>query len=143
MYCPRCGSELESWGLGPEWCPKKCSNMGKFHYFTDDEINGLQGNLPAMLDQARGIAGVPFRLTATLAATGHSPNSEHYKGLAVDIGLGHLAQGAERNAARWAIMKGLYGAGFKRVEDCELHIHAGIGEPPDYASPCAWIGKDL
>lgn len=116
--------------------------MAQFHYFTDDEIKGLQGNLPAMLDQARGIAGVPFRLTATVATAGHSSNSEHYKGLAVDIGLGHLAEGAERDAARWAIMKGLYGAGFKRIEDCQLHIHAGTGEPPDYPSPCAWIGAD-
>lgn len=114
----------------------------KWHYFSDDEMKGLQGNLPAMLDMARGIAGVPFRLTATVATSGHSTNSEHYKGLAVDIGLGHLAAGADRDTVRWAILKGLYGAGFKRIEDCPLHIHAGIGEPPEYVSPCAWIGTD-
>src|SRR6266700_187594 len=105
--------------------------MSNFKFFTDDEIKGLQGNLPAMLDMARGIAGVPFRLTATVATDGHSPNSAHYKGLAVDIGLGHLEEGAERDAARWAILKGLYGSGFKRIEDCPLHIHVDIGEPPD------------
>lgn len=116
--------------------------MSQFHYFSDEEIKGLQGNLPAMLDMARGIAGVPFRLTATVATEGHSANSAHYKGLAVDIGLGHLVEGAERDAARWAIMRGLYGAGFKRIEDCPLHIHCDIGEPPDYPSPCAWIGTD-
>ncbi len=116
--------------------------MSNFKFFTDDEIKGLQGNLPAMLDMARGIAGVPFRLTATVATDGHSPNSAHYKGLAVDIGLGHLEEGAERDAARWAILKGLYGSGFKRIEDCPLHIHVDIGEPPDYPSPCAWIGTD-
>lgn len=116
--------------------------MGKFHWFTDIELAALQGNLPAMLDQARQIAGVPFILTATVASGGHSANSAHYKGLAVDIGLGHLAEGAERDAARWAILKGLYGAGFKRIEDCPLHLHCDIGEPPDYPSPCAWIGTD-
>lgn len=116
--------------------------MSNFHYFTDEEIKGLVAPLPAMLDMARGIAGVPFRLTATVATDGHSKDSAHYKGLAVDIGLGHLAEGAERDAMRWAIMKGLYGAGFKRIEDCPLHIHCDIGEPPDYVSPYAGIGED-
>lgn len=117
--------------------------MSNFHYFTDEEIKGLVAPLPAMLDMARGIAGVPFRLTATIANDGHSSNSAHYKGLAVDIGLGHLLVGFDRDTNRWAIMKGLYGAGFKRIEDCPLHIHCDIGEPPDYPSPCAWIGEDL
>lgn len=116
--------------------------MAQFHFFTDEEIAGLQGNLPAMLDQARGIAGVPFRLTATVATDGHSPNSTHYKGLAVDIGLGHLAEGAERDGVRWAILKGLFGAGFKRIEVCPLHLHCDIGELPDYVSPICWIGTD-
>lgn len=117
--------------------------MSNFKYFTDDEIKGLQTPLPAMLDMARGIAGVSFRLTATMATDGHSPKSAHYRGLAVDIGLGHLAEGFDRDTQRWAIMKGLYAAGFKRIEDCPLHIHADIGEPPDFPSPCAWIGEDL
>ena len=114
----------------------------RWAYFTEEEVAGLQGELPAMLDRARGIAGIPFRLTATVAKDGHSPNSAHYKGLAVDIGLGHLAEGAERDAARWAILKGCYAAGFKRIEDCPLHIHVDLGEPPDYPSPCDWIGED-
>jgi hypothetical protein len=116
--------------------------MGNFKYFSDMEIAGLQGNLPAMLDRARGIAGIPFRLTATVATDGHSPNSTHYKGLAVDIGLGHLAEGAERDAARWAILKGLFAAGFQRIEVCPLHIHADIGQQPEYASPICWLGTD-
>lgn len=116
--------------------------MSNFRFFTDEEIKGLQTPLPAMLDQARGIAGVPFRLTATVATDGHSPNSAHYKGLAVDIGLGHLAAGAERNNVRWVILKGLFAAGFKRIEVCPLHIHVDIGEPPDYVSPICWIGED-
>lgn len=115
--------------------------MSQFHYFTDDEIKGLQGNLPAMLDQARGIAGVPFILTFTTGGV-HCGNSAHYKGLAVDIGLGHLVEGFERDTARWAIMKGLYGAGFERIEDAPRHIHADIGEMPDYPCPVAWIGTD-
>jgi hypothetical protein len=115
--------------------------MGNWKFFTDAEVAGLNGNLPAMLDMARGIAGVPFRLTATTGGK-HAQNSAHYLGLAVDIGLGHMAEGAERDGLRWATMKGLYGAGFKRIEDAPCHIHADIGEPPDFVSPCAWIGTD-
>ena len=130
--------------------------MGNYRYFTDDEVKGLQGNGPAMLDMARGLATkalqeatgnpnaeVPFRLTATVATDGHSSNSAHYKGLAVDIGLGHLAEGAERDMQRWAILVGLCAAGFKRIEICQLHIHADWGQPPDYASPLCWMGEDL
>jgi hypothetical protein len=115
--------------------------MGNFKFFSDEEVAGLQDNLPAMLDQARGIAGVPFILTATTGGP-HCANSAHYKGLAVDIGLGHLTEGFERDTQRWCIMKGLYAAGFKRIEDCPLHIHVDIGEPPDYPSPTSWIGTD-
>jgi len=116
--------------------------MGNWKFFLDEEVSGLQDNLPAMLDQARGIAGVPFRLTATMATTGHSPDSTHYKGLAVDIGLGHLAEGPERDGQRHAILKGLFAAGFQRVEVCPLHIHADIGQPPEYPAPLCWIGTD-
>lgn len=130
--------------------------MNNFYGFTDDELKGLQSPLPAMLAVAHKISDeaiaeatqgkikeVAYRLTATVATDGHSSGSAHYKGLAVDIGLGHLAEGFARDTVRWAIMKGLYAAGFKRIEDCPLHIHADIGEPPDFASPCAWIGEDL
>lgn len=115
--------------------------MSQFHYFSDDEIKGLQGNLPAMLDQARGIAGVPFVLTSTTGGQ-HAPNSAHYKGLAVDIGLGHLAEGFIRDTQRWAILKGLFAAGFQRIEVCPAHVHVDIGTPPDYVSPICWLGED-
>lgn len=129
--------------------------MSNFHYFSDEELLGLQPPLPAMLDMAHGISNrsmseatggkvtyVVYRLTFTTNGT-HAPGSEHYKGLSVDIGLGHLSEGFERNTVRWAIMKGVFGAGFKRIEDCPLHIHVGIGEPPDYPSPTMLIGEDL
>lgn len=116
--------------------------MSNFKYFSDEEIKGLQGNLPAMLDMARGIAGVPFRLTSTTGGQ-HATNSAHYKGLAVDIGLGHIAEGFERNTVRWAILKGLFAAGFQRIEVCPAHIHVDIGQAPDYMTPTCWIGADV
>jgi hypothetical protein len=94
-----------------------------------------------MLDLARGVAGVPFRLTSTTGGN-HAPNSAHYKGLAVDIGLGHLAEGFERDTTRWAMLKGLYAAGFKRIECAPNHIHVDLGEPPEYPSPIFWLGTD-
>lgn len=117
-------------------------NVSNYKWFSDKEIAGLDKELVAMLDRARGVAGVPFRLTATLATEGHSPNSAHYKGLAVDIGLGHLGEGFERNTQRWAILSGLFASGFKRIEICEKHIHVDRGTPPDYVSPTCWIGLD-
>jgi hypothetical protein len=128
--------------------------MGNWKFFKDEEVAGLDTELVAMLDMAHGISNqamseatggkvayVVYRLTFTTGGQ-HATNSAHYKGLAVDIGLGHLTEGFDRNTVRWAIMKGLFGAGFKRIEDCELHIHVDRGEPPDYVSPTMWIGKD-
>jgi hypothetical protein len=112
-----------------------------YRYFTDAEFLGLDKELCAMLDMARGIAGVPFRLTSTVNGT-HATHSAHYKGLAVDIGLGHLPDGFERNTQRWAILKGLFAAGFQRIEVCPKHIHVDRGEPPDFVSPTCWIGED-
>lgn len=115
--------------------------MGNFKYFSDVEVAGLQGNLPAMLDMARGLAGVPFIITFSTGGV-HCGNSAHYKGLAVDLGLGHLAEGFERNNVRGEMLRGLYAAGFKRIEIAPAHLHVDIGEPPDYASPTTWLGKD-
>lgn len=88
--------------------------MSNFKYFTDAEIAGLQGNLPAMLDMARGIAGVPFKITSGLrTAEGNSvlkgavPDSSHLDGLAVDLWI-------EDHHAYCQILKGLYAAGFRR-----------------------------
>lgn len=127
--------------VGWTWRFSWTGKMSQFNYFSDEEIKGLQGDLPAMLDRARGIAGVPFHLTSTTGGT-HASNSAHYKGLAVDIGLGHLSDGFERNTQRWAILKGLFTVGFNRIEICERHIHVDIGGPPDYVSPTCWMGLD-
>lgn len=128
--------------------------MGNFKYFTDAELAGLVDNLPAMLDMAHGQANllmqkatgdpkayVVFRLTFTTGGQ-HCGNSAHYQGKAVDIGLGTLDAGFARDTQRWAIVGGLYAAGFQRIEICELHVHADTGAPPDFVTPTMWIGKD-
>ena len=128
--------------------------MGNWKYFTDADLAGLQGNIPAMVDMARGLATqwmqkvtnnpaaqVPFIITFTTGGV-HCGNSAHYKGLALDIGLGHLAEGAERDSQRVAIVYGLLAAGFCRIEIAPAHIHADNGQPPEYPSPDMWIGTD-
>ena len=115
--------------------------MGNWKYFTDEEVAGLVDNLPAMLDQARGIAGVPFIITFSTGGE-HCGNSTHYKGMAVDLGLGHLAVGFDRDTVRGEMLRGLYAAGFKRVEIAPAHLHVDIGQPPEYPSPVSWIGTD-
>ena len=118
-----------------------CPRVNKFHWFTDEEIAGLQEDTPAKLDAAREYAGVPFRLTSTTGGQ-HAPNSAHYKGLAVDIGLGHLEEGVERDKHRFLIVKGLILAGFERIEVCPLHVHADRGQAPEYVTPWMMLGKD-
>ena len=116
--------------------------MGNFKYFSDAELAGLQDNLPAMLDAARGILGLPIILTFTTGGV-HCGNSAHYKGLAVDIGLGHLEEGFARDTYRWGLVRALFMAGFERIEDCPAHVHVDIGQPPDYNSPVLILGKDI
>lgn len=117
----------------------------RWTYFTETEVQGLDSELVAMLDKARHIAGVPFVLTSTVrtcaanqAALG-AEHSTHLKGLAVDIGLGHLQAGEEQDGARFRILDGLYTVGFKRLGLYKAHIHCDLGKAPDYTEQVAWF----
>ena len=120
--------------------------MGNYKYFSDVEIAGLKDNLPAMLDKARGLMDSRILKPAIILTftTGgqHCGHSTHYEGLAVDIGLGHLAEGFERDQYRWALVKALLEAGFERIEDCPLHVHADIGTQPNYSAPVMFLGQE-
>lgn len=115
--------------------------MGNFNFFTDEEVAGLNPPLPGMLDALRGYLGKPVILTFTTGGE-HCGHSAHYKGLAVDCGLGHLAEGFDRDTYRYSFIAAAYKAGFQRIEDCPLHVHLDIGQSPDYASPVLIIGQD-
>ena len=119
--------------------------MGNFKFFTDDELKGLQGNLPAMLDVARGIAGTPFVISSgyrtpeqEAALKGGVRNSTHSLGLAVDLVCSDDNQ-------LFLMMKGLFAAGFRRMgvyHDDKMqvhHIHADIGQMPDFPQDCVWL----
>lgn len=61
-------------------------------YFKPEEVEGLDDEFVAKLDQARHIAGIPFVITSGFrtpeknqSIIGAVPNSAHLKGLAVDL----------------------------------------------------------
>jgi len=116
-------------------------NTINLKHFTDQEVAGLMDPNPAMLDQARDILGQPIIITFTTGGQ-HCGHSTHYKGLAADLGLGHLAEGFDRDTYRWALIKAIYAAGYQRIEDCPLHVHVDTGQPPDYPSPVLILGQD-
>jgi hypothetical protein len=104
-----------------------------WRHFTDKEVEGLDRNLVAHLDQARESAGVPFILTETVASGGsHAENSSHARGMGVDIR-------AHGSRARFRIVYGLIVAGFHRIGIYSRHIHADMDHTLDW--DVMWLGE--
>lgn len=90
--------------------------MGKYTYFTDDELNGLDPEFCAQLDMARKASGVPYIITNGKRTPNDSamkdPNavkdSAHLVGLAVDLACADYR-------TLWAILKGCYAVGITRI----------------------------
>jgi len=98
--------------------------MSQYHFFTDEEVQGLDKELCAMLDMARGQAGVPFVITCGLRTPEQNAalpeavqDSAHLTGNAVDLACGD-------SATRFAMIRGLLLAGFTRIGVYSAHIHA-------------------
>lgn len=113
------------------WGEKR--NVNKWKYFSDDEVKGLDIELCAMLDMARGKAGVPFMITSGLrtptendALAQSVKDSAHLTGNAVDIECAD-------SEARFAMIKGLLDAGFTRIGVYSQHIHCDNSQtlPPN------------
>lgn len=90
-------------------------------YFSDSETScrcgcgmNITRQLLIKLNEAREAAGVPFVITSGARCLAHNrnvggtPNSSHTRGLAVDIAC-------SSSQARYAILKGLFSAGFTRI----------------------------
>lgn len=107
-----------------------------YKYFQENEIKGLAPILVEMLDIAREIAGVPFRITSGCRSEAHNQevggvqNSSHLTGLAVDIAC-------DTSRERYLITNALLRVGFKRLGLYKTHIHADID--PDKAKEILYI----
>lgn len=100
--------------------PKK-----KYKYFSDSEIVGLDTKLVEMLDKARDIAGVPFKINSGFRTpeqnkkVGGVKDSSHMSGKAVDIAC-------TSDSNRWKIINSLIDVGFNRVGISKNFIHCDL-----------------
>jgi uncharacterized protein YcbK (DUF882 family) len=98
--------------------------MPKLNYFSDDEVKGLDLELTAMLDRARGLAGVPFEIACGLRTQAENDalpesvkDSAHLTGHAVDLACND-------SSLRYNMLRGLILAGFTRIGVYSAHLHA-------------------
>lgn len=90
-----------------------CSHCGEVH---------MDENFVKKLDEAREIAGTPFKINSGYRcaehnkAVGGKPNSAHLRGLAVDIQC-------VDSRARWLILGALFQVGITRVGIADNFIH--------------------
>jgi len=110
-----------SWIIRTRWTGYNC--VGKYRYFTDQELSGLDDNLCQMLSIARGKANVPFVITCGLrtpeqnAALSESvSDSAHLTGHAVDLACAD-------SPSRFAMLKALLDTGFTRIGVYSAHLH--------------------
>jgi len=99
----------------------------KVKEFTCDGVvcyDKMDSSLLKMLDEARGYANTPFKLTSTWRSVeknnslkNSSKNSSHLKGRAVDIACAD-------SVTRQKIITGLIKAGFTRIGISKTFIHA-------------------
>jgi hypothetical protein len=108
-----------------------------YKYFKPSEIVGLKPEFVALLDKARGIAGVPFKITsgfrtpAQNASVGGVQDSAHETGLACDLAVSDSVTGGK-------ILLALAQVGFKRFGfygDNHIHVDMDSTKP----TPCYWI----
>lgn len=97
--------------------------MGKWIYFQDSEVEGLDEGLCLMLDRARGLAGVPFVITCGLRTPEKNDSlpesvkdSAHLTGHAVDIAC-------TESGDRYNMIRSFILAGFTRIGIYEKHLH--------------------
>lgn len=112
--------------------------MGKYKYFSDAEVEGLDEGHCLKLDKAREYAGFPIYITSGKstpeedARLGRKPDSAHPKGLATDLRRPPGVEEAIQLA--WAL--GL--AGMDRFEICDKHFHVDSDRTKPH--PCVWRG---
>lgn len=96
-----------------------------YKYFKPNEIVGLKPELVLLLDKARGIAGIPFKINSGFRTkeqnkkAGGVEDSAHLISLAVDIAC-------TTDSARHKIFNALQKVGFNRIGIAKKFIHCDI-----------------
>lgn len=97
----------------------------KYKYFSEKEVVGLDPSLVQMLDKAREIAGVPFKINSGIRTKTQNTNaggvedSSHLTGLAVDLAC-------TTSSNRFKMVTALLSVGFNRIGLGETFIHVDI-----------------
>jgi zinc D-Ala-D-Ala carboxypeptidase len=100
-------------------------SVTSYKYFKDSEVVGLKPELVKKLDEARGLAGTPFKITSGLRTiaenkkAGGVEDSSHLSGLACDIAC-------PTSDVRWKIINALLKAGFTRIGIGETFVHCDV-----------------
>lgn len=103
---------------------------------VSDDISKVSPLLLSMLDDARCLAGIPFRLTsvhrsyATEIRAGRSGQSSHVRGLAADIACSD-------SRSRYLMLDALLRTGFDRIGISSTFIHVDIDHTKD--PKVAWL----
>lgn len=108
-------------------------DYSKFKHFKKEEftckcgcgLNNMEFQVIEMLDEARGFAGVPFKINCGCRCDKHNnevggvKDSSHKNGLAVDIS-------ALNDKDRYMIFGALFLVGFRRILIYDSFIHVDI-----------------
>ena len=103
------------------------------------EQHPMDTRLIDLLDSARQVAGVAFKITSGYrcvkhnTAIGGGAKSTHTLGLAADIACAD-------SVSRHAILKALFQVGFQRIEVANRHIHVDIAETAIGFPSVCWLG---
>lgn len=111
-----------------------------YKYFSPKEVAGLKDELVSKLDMARGISGIPYKITsgyrdpAHNAAVGGVNGSSHTLGIGCDIS-------AVSSNQKFLIIKGAIQAGFNRIGIYADHIHLDCGHAPSFPQDVLWTSE--
>jgi len=108
-------------------------DWSEFNYFKKEEftckcgcgLNNIDENFVFCLDEARDVAGIPFKINSACRCESHNKkiggvkDSAHVKGIAVDIS-------ARDDKSRFIIVSALLAMGFKRVLLYDTFIHVDM-----------------
>ena len=105
-------------------------------YFNElDNLDKMDPDFLSALDEARELAGIPFRINSAYrtpehnAKIGGKPNSSHLKGLAVDISV-------TDSRSRFIVLKALIEVGFNRIGIADTFIH--VDDSKDKSQQVIW-----